>query len=45
VALVMDVPDLDALTAAMQDAKAAEAMDHDGVLAETLVILIEEASG
>jgi len=25
--------------------KAAEAMDHDGVLAETLVILIEETAG
>src|SRR6476661_8344723 len=45
VAIVMDVPDLDALMAAMQDAKAAEAMDHDGVLAETLVILIEETAG
>ena len=45
VAIVMDVPDLDALMAAMQDAKAAEAMDHDGVLAETLVILIEEKAG
>jgi hypothetical protein len=45
VAIVMDVPDLDALMAAMQDAKAAEAMDHDGVLAETLVILIEEPAG
>jgi hypothetical protein len=44
VAIVMDVPDLDALMAAMQDAKAAEAMDHDGVLAETLVILIEETA-
>jgi hypothetical protein len=38
----MDVADLDALMAAMQDPKAAEAMDHDGVLADTLVILIEE---
>ena len=42
VALMMDVADLDVLMAAMQDQKAAEAMDHDGVLADTLVILIEE---
>lgn len=41
VAVLMDVPDLDALTAAMQTAGAAEAMDNDGVLAETLVILVE----
>ena len=38
----MDVADLDVLMATMQDQKAAEAMDHDGVLADTLVILIEE---
>lgn len=41
VALLMDVPDMDALTAAMQTAGAAEAMDYDGVLADTLVILVE----
>lgn len=41
VALVMDVPDLDALKAAMQTAAAAEAMAHDGVLPETLVVLVE----
>lgn len=45
VALMMDVPDLDALMAAMQNPKAAAAMDHDGVLADTLVILIEEKPG
>ena len=45
VALMMDVADLDVLMAAMQDPKAAEAMDHDGVLADTLVILIEEKAG
>ena len=41
VAVLMDVPDIDALTAAMQTTGAAEAMDHDGVLAESLVILVE----
>jgi hypothetical protein len=42
VAVVMDVPDLDAFTAAMQSDAAGAAMAHDGVLPETLVILIEE---
>ena len=42
VALVMDVPDLDAFTAAMQSDAAAAAMAYDGVLPETLVILVEE---
>jgi hypothetical protein len=42
VAVLMDVPDLDAFTAAMQSDAAAEAMAHDGVLPETLVILLEE---
>jgi hypothetical protein len=42
VAIVADVPDLDAFTAAMQTNAAAEAMAHDGVMSETLVILIEE---
>jgi hypothetical protein len=41
VAVLMDVSDMDALMAAMQTAGAAEAMDTDGVLAETLVILVE----
>ena len=41
VAALMDVADMDALTAAMQTAEAAEAMDYDGVLADTLVILVE----
>jgi hypothetical protein len=38
----MDVPDMDALMAAMETPAAKEAMEHDGVLPETLVILIEE---
>jgi hypothetical protein len=41
VALLMDVADMDALTAAMQTEAAVEAMDYDGVLADTLVILVE----
>ena len=41
VALLMDVPDMDDFTAAMQTEASAEAMAHDGVLPETLVILIE----
>ena len=39
--LVMDVPDLDAVMAAMETEAAADAMAYDGVLPETLVILIE----
>jgi hypothetical protein len=42
VSVVMDVPDLDAFTAAMQSDAAAAAMAHDGVLPDTLVILVEE---
>ena len=42
VAVLMDVPDMDALNAAMETPAAEEAMEHDGVLPETLVILIEE---
>jgi hypothetical protein len=41
VALMMDVADMDALAAAMESGAAAEAMEHDGVLPETLVILVE----
>ena len=42
VAVLMDVADLDALMAAMQSEEAVEAMAHDGVVPESLVILIEE---
>ena len=42
VALLMDVADMDALTAAMQCEGAAAAMEYDGVLGDTLVILVEE---
>ena len=41
VGLVMDIPDIDAVMAAMQTPEAAAAMEHDGVLPETLVILVE----
>ena len=41
VGLLMDVPDMDALMAAMETEAAAEAMKYDGVLPETLVILVE----
>jgi hypothetical protein len=41
VGVLMDVPDMDALMAAMETQAAADAMEHDGVLTETLVILVE----
>jgi hypothetical protein len=41
VAVLMDVPDMDALNAAMQTPAMAEAMTYDGVVAETLVVLVE----
>jgi hypothetical protein len=37
----MDVPDMDAVMAAMRSDAAAAAMDHDGVLPESLVLLVE----
>ena len=41
VAVMMDVADMDAFGAAMQSDDAADAMAYDGVLPETLVILVE----
>jgi hypothetical protein len=41
VALMMDVPDLNALAEAMKSQAAADAMLNDGVDAESLVILVE----
>jgi hypothetical protein len=41
VAVLMDVADMDALMAGMQTEAAAEAMEYDGVLPDTLVILVE----
>ena len=42
VAVLMDVADLDVVMAAMQSPAAAEAMEYDGLLPETLVLLVEE---
>jgi hypothetical protein len=42
VAVLMDIPDLDAVMSFMQTPAAAEAMTYDGVLPETLVFLVEE---
>ena len=42
VALLMDVADMDAVMNAMQTQDAADAMAHDGVLPETLVMLVEQ---
>ena len=41
VGLLMDVPDMDAVMASMETEAAREAMAHDGVVPETLVILVE----
>ena len=41
VAVLMDVADMDAVMGAMETEAAADAMAHDGVLPETLVILVE----
>jgi len=40
-ALLADVPDMAAFGAAMQTREAAEAMEHDGVRPETLIVLVE----
>jgi hypothetical protein len=41
VAVLMDVADMDAVMSAMETGAAAEAMAHDGVVPESLVILVE----
>jgi hypothetical protein len=41
VGVLMDVADMDAVMAAMETEEAAEAMAFDGVLPETLVMLVE----
>jgi hypothetical protein len=41
-AVLMDIPDMDAFVAVMQTDNAREAMQHDGVLPETLVMLLEQ---
>ncbi len=40
--VLMDVPDMDALMGALQTQEAADAIAHDGVVRETLVILVEQ---
>ena len=45
VGVLMDVPDMDALMGAVQTQEGADAMAHDGVVAETLVILVEQQAG
>jgi hypothetical protein len=42
VGVLMDVADMDAVTAFMETQEAADAMAHDGVLPETLVLLVEQ---
>jgi hypothetical protein len=42
VSLSMDVPDMDAMMTALQSEAGAAAMEHDGVLGETLVIYVQE---
>ena len=39
--LILDVPDMAAFQAAMESEAATDAMKHDGVRRETLVILVE----
>ena len=41
VGVLMDVADMGAVMAAMDTDAAAEAMEYDGVLTETLVLLVE----
>ena len=41
VGVLMDIADLDVVMAAMETGGGAEAMAHDGVLPETLVLLVE----
>jgi hypothetical protein len=41
VAVLMDVADLDALIAALQSAEADEAIAHDGVVKDSIVLLVE----
>jgi len=41
VGVMMDVPDMTAFAAAMKTPAAAEAMAHDGVVPESLVVLVE----
>jgi len=42
VAVLMDIPDLDSVMTFLQTPAAAEAMEYDGVLPESIVMLVEE---
>jgi hypothetical protein len=42
VAVLMDIVDMDAVMSFMQTQEAGEAMAYDGVIPETLVLLVEE---
>jgi len=42
VGVLMDVADMEAVTAFMETQEAADAMAHGGVLPETLVLLVEQ---
>lgn len=44
VGLLMEIPDMGAVMDFMQTQEAADAMAHDGVLPETLVLLVEQRS-
>jgi hypothetical protein len=39
--LVLDVPDMDTMKRMMESPETAEAMEYDGVIPETVVILVE----
>ena len=41
VGVLMDVPDMDALQASLEGPDGAAAMEHDGVIPESLVVLVE----
>jgi len=41
VAVLMDVPDMDAMVKALQTKEAADAMDNDGVVPDSVVVLVE----
>ena len=42
VGVLMEVPDMDALVGVLQSQEGADAMAHDGVVPETVVVLVEQ---
>ena len=44
VAVLMDIPDMDAVMRFMETPQAGEAMAHDGVIPESLVFLVEQSA-